>query len=224
MSQSSYQQNRQKLQRLMENVGLADISQLSQETGISELQLLRILHGLLPKMEIEILLKLSQALQVSVNELISLFCSEAAIITPSLEQPKKEGESLVKMKAEYERLQEELAEQQKTLRREFEQASIQQIESWLLQWPTAAAAAQNNPQIPAARLLPLMRPIMELLHKWGIETVGEVGQEVSYDPQWYQLMSGTVEKGDRVIVRYVGYRQGDKLLYRGKVSPLENEQ
>jgi hypothetical protein len=36
----------------------------------------------------------------------------------------------------------------------------------------------------------------------------------------HQLLEGTAQPGDLVKVRYTGYRQGDKLLYRVKVSPV----
>ena len=88
------------------------------------------------------------------------------------------------------------------------------------QLPTAAAAAVENPQLSAANLLPLLTPINELLKRWGIEAIAAVGEEVAYNPQWHELMEGTAEAGTSVKVRYVGYRQGEKLLYRAKVSPL----
>jgi hypothetical protein len=34
-------------------------------------------------------------------------------------------------------------------------------------------------------------------------------------------MEGNAQPGDFVKVRYVGYRQGEKLLHRAKVSPLK---
>jgi hypothetical protein len=34
-------------------------------------------------------------------------------------------------------------------------------------------------------------------------------------------MEGHAEVGDRVRVRYTGYWQGEKLLYRAKVSPVK---
>jgi hypothetical protein len=95
---------------------------------------------------------------------------------------------------------------------------LQVLESLLLQLPTAVYAAQQNPQVSAVKLLPLLRPIDALLQQWGIEAIAQVGVELPYDPQQHQLMAGTAAMGDRVRVRYVGYRQGDKLLYRAKVS------
>jgi hypothetical protein len=88
-----------------------------------------------------------------------------------------------------------------------------------LQLPTAAAAATENPELSAVNLLPLLAPVSELLKNWGIETIAAVGEEVPYNPQWHELMEGAAEPGNSVKVRYIGYRQGEKLLYRARVSP-----
>jgi hypothetical protein len=98
----------------------------------------------------------------------------------------------------------------------------------MLQWPTAARAAQqvpiSGPALPAARLLPLVRPVEQLLQQWGVEALAPVGEQVPYDPHRHQLMEGSAEPGEPVLVRYTGYRQGDKLLFRAKVSPLKEEE
>ncbi len=53
-----------------------------------------------------------------------------------------------------------------------------------------------------------------------MELIAPVGAEIPYNPQQHELLEGTAEPGEPVKVRYTGYRQGDKLLYRAKVSPL----
>ncbi|NEP44751.1 MAG: XRE family transcriptional regulator, partial [Okeania sp. SIO2H7] len=63
-------------------------------------------------------------------------------------------------------------------------------------------------------------PVEQLMEEWGIEAIAPVGSEVAYDPRLHQLMEGSVEAGEMVRVRFAGYRQGEKLLYRAKVSPL----
>jgi molecular chaperone GrpE (heat shock protein) len=74
--------------------------------------------------------------------------------------------------------------------------------------------------LAAVKLLPLVRPIEQLLQKWEVEEIAPVGAEVAYDPQLHQLLEGTAQPGEKVKVRYTGYHQGDKLLYRAKVSPI----
>lgn len=226
----------QQLQYLMQQVGVSSFRQLSRVSGVSERQLKRLRQGEVSQMRVETLLKLSDVLRISVDQLLTLFSAES--ISPrtgakaqlrteralkrNYERPRDSlaPESLEHLKQEYQRLQQQLAEQRETLLQEFQQSSVQVLESWLLQWPTAAYAVTQNEQLPAIRLLPLIKPVEQLLQQWGIEAIASVGDELAYDPQWHQLMSGTVQPGEMVRVRYVGYRQGDKLLYRAKVSPV----
>ncbi len=106
-------------------------------------------------------------------------------------------------------------------REQFQRESLQTIESWLLQWPTAVSAIAQNPDLPAQRIIKLLNPLEKLLQSWGVTRIGQVGEEVSYNPQQHQLLSGNVQPETTVRVRYVGYRHGNKLLYRAKVEPID---
>ena len=216
----------QLLQQLMQRLGFSSYKQLCRSAGVSEKQLRRLRVGEASQLRGETLLKLSQALQVSVNELLETFSSVEAHSRTPLQDTSQvdEGEaaSLAALRQEYQRLQQQLENQRETLMQEFQQSSLQVLESWLVQWPTAAYAAQQNQQLPAVRLLPLLRPVEQLLQEWGVEAIASVGSELPYDPQWHQLMEGIAQPGDLVKVRYTGYRIGDKLLYRAKVSSLGN--
>ena len=216
----------QLLQQLMQRLGFSSYKQLCRSAGVSEKQLRRLRFGEASQLRGETLLKLSQALQVSVNDLLTRFSSlEADSCAPPVgtsQVEKGDAASLAALRQEYQRLQQELEKQRETLMQEFQQSSLQVLESWLVQWPTAAYAAQQNQQLPAVRLLPLLRPVEQLLQEWGVEAIASVGSELPYDPQWHQLMEGIAQPGDLVKVRYTGYRIGDKLLYRAKVSSLGN--
>jgi molecular chaperone GrpE (heat shock protein) len=148
-------------------------------------------------------------LQVSVSELLEKFGAE-----------KQTEQTDAILRQEYQRLQTQLEQQRETLIQEFRQSSLQVLESWMLQWPTAAYAAQQNPSAPAVKLLPLVRPVENLLQQWGVESFAPVGSEVPYDPQFHQLIEGSAKAGETVKVRYTGYRIGSRLLFRAKVSPL----
>ena len=216
MAQVSHPDFTQSLQKLMQGLGVSSYKALAKTAGVSDRQLLRLRRGELNRMRVDVLLKLSQALQVSVTELVVTF-------SPATEQPPPEEEStpaVTQLKKEYERLQAQLDTQRQELWLEFQQSSLQVIESWLLQWPTAAQKARENPQLAAVKLLPLVRPIEQLLQKWEVEAIAPVGAEVAYDPQLHQLLEGIAQPGEKVKVRYTGYHQGDKLLYRAKVSPI----
>ncbi|NJL68305.1 MAG: helix-turn-helix domain-containing protein [Oscillatoriales cyanobacterium RU_3_3] len=194
----------------MQQAGIESDRELSQKAGVSELQLSRLRNGLALQTPVDILLKISQALQISLTELLATFAPGSV----ELEQP-----AATAIQQEYQRLQATLDSQRESLMQEFQLSSLQILESWMLQWPTAASKAQENQTLPAVKLLPLLRPVEQLLQQWGVEAIAPVGVEIPYDPQQHQLLEGTAQPGETVKVRYTGYRQGDKLLYRAKVSP-----
>jgi molecular chaperone GrpE (heat shock protein) len=198
------------LKFLMVAVGL-DSFQALYHRGISKQQVQRIRRGEIQHLRLSTLLGLSQILQISLEQLVQTFASQPNVQTESTQYQT--------LQQEYQRLQVQLQEQRLAIEQEFQQQSLQMLESFLLQWPTAAYAARNNPTAPAVKLLPLARPIEQLLQSWGITPIGEVGQAVLYDPQWHQGLAGeAIPPGTSVQIRHVGYRQGERLLYRAKVS------
>jgi transcriptional regulator with XRE-family HTH domain len=190
---------------LMQAQGIASFKQLAQVSGWSEKALRRLRRGQVGQMAAGPIGTLAHTLNISTDTLIQTFSPNTA---PTETVPR----------IEYERLQTQLAQQRAALLAEFQQASLATLEPWLLQWSAAAYAAQQNPQAPAVKLLPLLRPVEKLLADWGIEPIGTVGTELPFDPQHHQILGAAAATGDPVRVRYAGYRQGEKLLYRCKVS------
>jgi molecular chaperone GrpE (heat shock protein) len=221
MSQFSTETNRQLLQNLMQKVNISDLEELSAIAAVPRLQLLRIQRGLILNLSVRTIAKIAAALQISVDRLIETFVSPTKTEKVDRPEASSEDRTIESLKEEYQRLQQQITRQQESLQEEFQQASIHTIESWLLQWPTAVAAVHKNPQLPAARLLTLVKPIEQLIQDWNIEQIAVVGEKLAFDPQWHQLIKGTAKPGEIVEVRYVGYKQEDKLLYKAKVSPVE---
>lgn len=214
------------LQDLMQQVGISSFKELSRTAGVSERQILRLRQGKVKQMRVDILLKLSQTLQMTLNEIVTTFSvqsqQEENLINSAL---KNNQQNLLQendnLRREYERSQLALAQQRELLQQEFQQTSLQMLEPLLLQWPTAAQRAKENQQLAAIKVVPLVqKPLEKLLQLWEIEAIASVDEEVPYDPQWHQLMDGSPQPGELVKVRYIGYRQGEKLLYRAKVSPI----
>lgn len=201
------------LQQLLKKANLSNIQELSDKTGVSELQILRLQNGLLFKINLETLIKIALGLNISLNELISSFSNDQDF-TPAI--PK--NESLILQ--EYENLQEKYTKQEKQLTKQFQRSSLEVLESLILQLPTAIASVKKNPDLPANRLLPLLKPIQKLLASWNIKAIASVGDIIPYDPVYHKLMEGNVNTGDLVEIRYLGYCQGDNILYRAKVSPV----
>lgn len=205
----------------MKKAGISSLRDLSDRSGVSEWQLARLQHGLLHRMPIEILVKLSPLLQVPVNDLLIEFFPQQNQIRDLAEQEASRQAEISTLKQEYARLQQQRVNERQTLEEEFQKSSLEVIESWLLQWPTAVALAQKNPQLSAVKLLAIVKPVLDLLKRWGVEAFCHVGEHIPYDPMYHQLLEGEANPGDMVTVRYVGYVQGSKLLYRAKVSPVK---
>ncbi|MEM8809495.1 MAG: helix-turn-helix domain-containing protein [Cyanobacteria bacterium P01_G01_bin.38] len=204
------------LRDLMQSVGVSSFRALAEQAGVSRWQVDQLRRGRLTQMRLEILLRLAEILQISLGELLSAFGappSDRGVGESATDQV----EALQK---EYGRLQQQMEQQAEQLRSQFQADALQTMESWLVQWPTAAHAAEKNDQIPAKRLLPLVKPVEKLLERWGVVAIAAVGDEIPYDPQLHQLMDGSANPGDLVRVRYVGHQRQGKLLHRAKVSPI----
>jgi molecular chaperone GrpE (heat shock protein) len=216
MNESLYKYHRQKLEQLMAEIGCKNLEELSQLSGLSSWQLQRVRHGLIAKLSSESLVKLANALQLPVSDLLAHFQ------IPTMGTEDRSGELKI-LEQEYQNLQQKLDQQKEELAEEFQRQSIEAIESWLVQWPTAEAVARKNPDLAAVKILSLVKPIMQLLERWGVQPIDSVGDHVSYDPQIHQLIDGQAEIGTPVLVRYRGYRHGEKLLYRARVSLIKVE-
>jgi DNA-binding Xre family transcriptional regulator len=198
-----------KLQDLMQQAGINNFKALSRAAGVSEYQILRLREGKLEQMRVSILIKLSETLRLSLNELIASFSPFPTPHKPSLSTP------VIPQATP----QIQLEQEREVLMQDFQQTTLQLLESLLLQFPTAAQKARENPQLEAIKIIPLVeKPLDRLLQQWGIKAIAPVGVEVAYDPQLHQLMEGTAKAGEIVRVRYLGYLQGEKLLYRARVS------
>ncbi|MEH2029347.1 MAG: nucleotide exchange factor GrpE [Nostoc sp.] len=210
----------QKLQDLMQQLSISSFKALSRAAGVSERQILRLRQGKLEQMRVDVLLKLSSVLQMSLSELIVTF-STVELLQEKTAPTQELLQEITDLRREYDRSQLQLEQQREILLQELQQSSLQLLESLLLQWPTAAQKAQENPQLAAVKIVPLVqKPLEKLLQAWGVEAIAPVGAELPYDPQLHQLMEGTAQPGETVKVRYTGYLQGQKLLYRAKVSPV----
>lgn len=220
MNPDSSQTNKERLHNLMQQVGIADLNELSQVAKVARLQLIRIQQGLILNLSLGAIARIAQALNVSVDSLLQTFVEQPQVSSDQAITSSQQDDALIACRQEYQKLQQEMTQLQQALLVEFQQASLETIESWLLQWPTAATAVRQNPQLPASKLLSLVEPVEQLVKHWNVSTIATVGEELAYDPQNHQLMKGVAQVGELVKVRYVGYKQGDKLLHKAKVSPV----
>lgn len=227
------------LQTLMTQANIADELELASRSGVPERQIYRLQQGLVHSFPVAIVVKLAQSLQVSVDDFLAAFLPQSLVPVEfmpsavSLEpepivekkapepepEPQVDEAAIANLKAEYQRLEAQLATQSEILQEQWQAEALNILEAWLLQWSAAANAAQHNQDFPAKTLVTLTQPFTYLLENWEVYPLGSVGEEVAYDPQIHQLVKGgfSTQPGDLVQVQNVGYQWGDRLLHRAKV-------
>jgi molecular chaperone GrpE (heat shock protein) len=197
------------LQELMQQVGINSLRELYRSTKTSAHTINKLRFSNLNTVRWESIVKISDILKISTSEFTMIF-GDRQVKSPDL--------SIETLKQEYQQLQQQFQQQRETLQSEFQSQSLQVIESFLTYFPTAKHAAINNPDFPANKLFPLVGSIDRLIQSWGVTVIGDVGSQVKYDPRWHQLIEGIASPDELVTVRYVGYRQDDKLIFRAKVG------
>ena len=222
MSPTDFTQN---LQNLMQKVGFASFKSLSLAAGVSQWQILQLRRGKIRQMRVEVLLKLSQVLQISGGELAETFGVQGLSLKTAKTQREDYNidllQQITELQNEHKRISLSMLQQRELLQQEFQRSSLQILESLLLQWPTAAYRAREDHQLAAVKILPLVdKPLEALLQTWGVRAIASVGDQIPYNPQLHQLLEGTAQPGEIVKVRYIGYMQYDQLLYRARVSPM----
>ncbi|WP_310418673.1 helix-turn-helix transcriptional regulator [Chamaesiphon sp. OTE_8_metabat_110] len=198
------------LQALMQQVGIMSFKQLYQATGTSDRTIRKLRSGEIGTIRWQTLVKIASILQISVTETIATFDGQS--------NSTADRQELATLQQEYQHLQQQFNQQRATLEAEFQFQSLQTIESFLTYFPAAKAAAMNNPDFPASKIFPLLKSIDLLIQQWNVTVIGEIGEQISYEPRWHQLIEGMANPDELVTVRYVGYRQSDKLIFRAKVS------
>ncbi|MBE9222488.1 helix-turn-helix domain-containing protein [Cyanobacterium stanieri LEGE 03274] len=183
------------LSALIGEAGFDSYLDFSRRTGIAELILHRIDCGLMDQIPLKHIKALARALDLSLGDFLQRIEGQISDI------PEGQGEVMEKVQRQV----------------------IETLESLLLQLPTMVKVVDKKPDLPAMRLIPLLKPLYNLLSGWDIRAIAPVGAIVDYNPQEHELMTETSNKVEKVEIRYVGYRQKDKLLYRARVSPVDDE-
>lgn len=115
-------------------------------------------------------------------------------------------------------LRAELQQQKAQLTTDWQEATFEQLKPLLTQFPTARKMAIARPELPAQNLMALLTPLERLLQDWAIEPIGTPWESVPYDPQLHEPDSNSIATGEPVYIRFVGYRQGDRILCPARVS------
>jgi transcriptional regulator with XRE-family HTH domain len=219
MTESNQNSASQALRRLMTGQDITSFKALSLRSQVSLGAIKRLQQGHILTMQVQTVAKIARVLEISVDGLVRSLTTESI----GIPQP---NASNSEVQQEYDRLAQTLKHQETNLREVFQHEALQTLEPWLIQWSAAAHAAQTNPQLTASKLLPLLTPIDRLLVEWGVSAIGTIGEVCDYDSALHQGMNADCQLGDRVRVRFLGYRyqnsNGNHVLHRAKVMRLDS--
>jgi transcriptional regulator with XRE-family HTH domain len=208
---AAYSLEAQSLKDCMGEVGIAGFRGLALQSGVSRRQVEWLRQGQVNRLSVQSALRLATTLQLSLSELLHRFGDN---LPTQLESAPLENSA-----QDYQRLKQVLENQRAHLLENFQSEALNILESLLIQWPTATHSAQKNPTLPAIRLIPLLKPLEQLLQAWDVEAIATVHQIIPYDPTLHQWSGETAPPAVQspVQVSHVGYRQKERLLYRAKV-------
>jgi molecular chaperone GrpE (heat shock protein) len=135
-----------------------------------------------------------------------------SVNSPDTEQKIKD------LEIQCQRLREELKQQSQQLQTDFQQETFTQLQTLLSNYPTVKKMALAKPELPAKNLISLFTSLDSLITNWGYTAIGETWKQVNYNPQLHQADSDDIQEGELVYIRFIGYQNGDKVLYPAKIS------
>ncbi|MBD2460556.1 molecular chaperone GrpE [Oscillatoria sp. FACHB-1407] len=144
--------------------------------------------------------------------------SQSALQTTQSSIPSTDSDQVRSLQQQCVQLRQELQQQQTQLLTDWQNSTFEQLQSLLISYPTARKMAETKPDLPAKNLIALFTPLENLLEAWQIEPIGAPWEAVPYDPQLHQPDTDDLAAGEPVYVRFVGYRQGNRILCPAKVS------
>ena len=92
------------------------------------------------------------------------------------------------------------------------------------QLPTLRQSIEEGSEVSVDDVIALLAPLNEALADMGFEAIGKPGGETKFDPTHHRAVgkgARSVAPGDRVKVRYVGYRHEDKVVTKAQVTAIQ---
>lgn len=198
--------------QLYEQMKIAQISslrELAKRSGLSQYQINKIRRGEWDSLSLAGALRLAQVLQLSLDDLLAW---------TDLKPPEFQSDRSL----DYQHLEHQLQHQATTLTTQLQRDALHQLESWLRNWPKVVYAIHHDkPDLLAAKILPLLRPLEILLQTWGVEPIGTIGDRLPYSPQEHLPLSPIETAGVLVEIQRPGYRHQGNLLFRAEVKAID---
>ena len=201
------------LRERMNQLDIVDWQDLGEKAGLSRFGVRLVRQGDVGKLTLDQLRRLATVLNLNFQEFdrtLSALPLSATITGNPTE--------IEELKQQCFRLRDELEQQKVQLTDDFRRATFEQLQTLLTSYPAARKMAEAKPEMPAKNLSALFTPLENLLSSWGFETIGSAWEQVTYNPQLHQPDVEDITEGELVYIRFVGYRDGERILAPAKVS------
>ncbi len=202
----------------LNQLGMTSFACLQRKANFTSSRLRQVRHGELAPLQLKELTRLATALNWTLDELLQNFGIENTSSSKRLSE-------IDALRTECLRLREQLQQQRVELTTEFHHSTFEQLQTLLTNYPSVRQLVQVKPDLPAKNLTSLFTSLDNLITSWGYESIGQVWEQVAYNPQLHQPDADDIEIGELVYIRFVGYRDGEHILYPAKVSrtlPMKN--
>jgi len=201
------------LRERMNQLEILDWQDLGEKAGLSRFGVRLVRQGDVGKLTVDQLRRLATVLNLNFQEFdrtLSALPTSATITSNPTE--------IEELRQQCFRLREELQQQKTQLTADFRRATFEQLQTLLTSYPAARKMAEAKPNMPAQNLSALFTPLENLLSSWDFETIGSAWEQVTYNPQLHQPDVEDITEGELVYIRFVGYRDGERILAPAKVS------
>lgn len=201
------------LRERMNQLNIADWEDLGAQAGLSRFGLRLLRRGDVRNLSLDQLKGLATVLNLNFQEFDRNF---AALPTSTTDATN--ANEINELRQQCFRLREELQQQKTQLTTDFRNATFEQLQTLLINYPAARKMAEAKPDLPAKNLSALFTPLENLLKSWDFEMIGSAWEQVAYNPQLHQPDVEDITEGELVYIRFVGYRNGEQILTPAKVS------
>jgi molecular chaperone GrpE (heat shock protein) len=130
---------------------------------------------------------------------------------------------ITKLQEEYNALQARKAGETQASTKDERLALFKKLAPLATQLPALRRAVEDGEDVSAADVLALLGPLDEALADMGFEPIGAAGEEVTFDPTHHRAVgkgARSVEPGDPVRVRYVGYLHEGNVVVKAHVTAV----
>lgn len=143
-------------------------------------------------------------------------------LSARLEEREKRVE---KLQAEYKALQVRESSDVKASTDGERLALFKKLEPLATQLPTLHQSIKEGAEVSAGDVLELLAPLDELLSDLGFTAIGKAGAKLTFDPTRHRAVgkgARSVELGDPVRVRYVGYLYEGEVVVKAHVTAIQD--